>query len=411
MSSSPSSTLDASTVRAARERTKGQFIVTPTIQRPALSQLTGAETFVKYENMQHTGAFKARGAISKLTTLTDAQKKKGVIAMSAGNHAQGVAFHAKRLGIPATIVMPEGTPFNKSTKTRDYGAEVVLEGENFTECSAVALRLAEERGLALVHPYNDNEVIAGQGVIGFEMIEAVPELDVIVVPVGGGGLIAGISLAAKSLKPGIEIVGVEPELYPSMSNALSNSDHPCGGSTVAEGIAVRDVGPKTIPIVREFVKEILVVSETGMERGVSMFATMVKTVAEGAGAAALAALLEYPEKFRGRKAGIVLSGGNIDARMLSSVLMRDLVRAGQVLTMSIEMPDRPGSLHAISSICAEQGANVLEVSHGRFALDLAASAARLHITIETRDKVHADTVIDCISQAGFTVTVQDPNES
>ena len=407
---SPSSTLDASTVRAARERTVGQFIVTPTLLRPALSQLTGTNTYVKYENMQHTGAFKARGAIAKLTTLTPGQKNTGIIAMSAGNHAQGIAYHANRLGIPATIVMPEGTPFNKSTKTRDYGAEVVLEGDNFTECSAVAIRLAEERKLTLIHPYDDDEIIAGQGVIGFEMLEAVPDLDTIVVPVGGGGLISGIALAAKSVKPDIQIIGVEPELYPSMSNALSQGNSECGGSTIAEGIAVRDVGKKSIPIVRELVKEMLVVSESGMERGVSMFATMVKTVAEGAGAAGLAAMLEYPEKFRDRKVGLVLSGGNIDARMLSSVLMRDLVRVGQILTMSIEMPDRPGSLHAISAICAEMGANVLEVSHGRFALDLAASAARLHITIETRDKAHAQMVMDRISKAGFTLTIQDPSE-
>jgi threonine dehydratase len=407
----PSSPLDAARVRAARERTKSQIIVTPTLHRPALSQITGANVFVKYENMQHTGAFKARGAIAKLTTLTDAQKKTGVIAMSAGNHAQGVAYHATRLGIPATIVMPKGTPFNKTRKTRDYGATVVLEGENFTETSAAAQRMAAERGLTMIHPYDDDEIIAGQGVIGFEMLEAVPELDVIVVPVGGGGLIAGIALAAKDMKPGIDIVGVEPELYPSMSNALTRGNRPCTGSTVGEGIAVRDVGQRGIPIVKALVKEMLTVTETGMERGISIFATMVKTVAEGAGAGPLAALLEYPEKFKGRNVGLVLSGGNIDARMLSSVLMRDLVRAGQVLTLSIEMPDRPGSLHAIAGICAELGANVLEISHGRFALDLSANAARLAITIETRDPDHAREVMARIREAGFTLTIRDPNET
>ena len=403
--------LDAAMVRATRERTKGQIIVTPTLNRPALSQLLGCEVYVKYENMQHTGAFKARGAIAKLTTLTDAQKKAGVIAMSAGNHAQGVAFHAKRLGIPATIVMPKGTPFNKTRKTSDYGGHVVLEGENFTEASAAAQRMAKERGLTLIHPYDDAEVISGQGVIGYEMLEAVPDLDVIIVPVGGGGLIAGIALAAKDIKPSIEVIGVEPELYPSMINALTRGNRPCTGATVAEGIAVRDVGALSIPIVKALVKETLTVSETNMERGISIYATMVKTVAEGAGAAPLAVLLEYPDKFKGRKVGLVLSGGNIDARMLSSVLMRDLVRVGQVLTLSIEMPDRPGSLSTIAGICAELGANVLEISHGRFALDLSANAARLAITIETRDSAHAQQVMDRIRAAGFTLTIRDPNET
>ena len=404
-------TLDAGLVRAARERTKGQFIVTPTLHRPALSQMTGCEIFVKYENMQHTGAFKARGAISKLTTLSDAQKKAGVVAMSAGNHAQGVAFHAKRLGIPATIVMPKGTPFNKTRKTSDYGGKVVLEGNDFTEASAAAQRMAREQNLTLIHPYDDAQVIAGQGIIGFEMLETVPELEVIVVPIGGGGLISGIALAAKELKPGIEIIGVQPELYPSMINALTRGNRPCSGATVGEGIAVRDVGAMSVPIVRSLVKEVLTVSETNMERAISIYATMVKTVAEGAGAAPLAALLEYPERFKGRKVGLVLSGGNIDARMLSSVLMRDLVRVGQVLTLSIEMPDRPGSLHAIAGICAELGANVLEISHGRFALDLSANAARLAITIETRGSEHAQQVMDRIRAAGFTLSVRDPNET
>lgn len=406
----PAALPTAASVRAARERTKGQFIVTPTLHRPALSQFTGCEVFVKYENMQHTGAFKARGAIAKLTTLSDVQKKAGVIAMSAGNHAQGVAFHAKRLGIPAAIVMPKGTPFEKIRKTSGYGGNVVLEGDNFTEASAAARRMAVERGLTMIHPYDDADVISGQGVIGAEMLEAAPDLDAILVPVGGGGLIAGIALAAKEIRPGIEIIGVETELYPAMINALTRGDRPCAGATVAEGIAVRDVGGLSIPIVRELVKEVLTVTETNIERAISTFATMAKTVAEGAGAAPLAALLEYPEMFKGRKVGLVLSGGNIDARMLSSVLMRNLVRMGQVLTLSIELPDRPGSLHTIAGICAAAGANVLEVSHSRFALDLSASAARLGITIETRDQAHAQEVMDNIRAAGFKLTVRDPNQ-
>jgi threonine dehydratase len=243
------------------------------------------------------------------------------------------------------------------------------------------------------------------------MLEAAPELDVIIVPVGGGGLIAGIALAAKDLKPGIEIIGVEPELYPSMINAITRDNRPCMGATVAEGIAVRDVGQLSIPVVQSHVKEMLTVSETNIERGISIYATMVKAVAEGAGAAPLGALLEYPKRFKGRKVGVVLCGGNIDARMLSSVLMRDLVRVGQVLTLSIEMPDRPGSLSTIAAICAELGANVLEISHGRFALDLSANAARLGLTIETRDGAHAQQVMDRIRGAGFTLTIRDPNET
>jgi len=407
---SASPKLDAALVKAARARTQGQFIVTPCLHRPELSQQLGCEVYVKYENMQHTGAFKARGAISKLTTLTPEQRKAGVVAMSAGNHAQGVAYHATRLGIPATIVMPKGTPFNKTRKTADYGGKVVLEGETLVESAAAAERLAAANGYTFVHPYNDPDVIAGQGVIGYEMLEAVPELDTLVVPVGGGGLISGIALAAKDLKPGIEIIGVEPELYPSMVNAITRGNRPCGGSTIAEGIAVRTAGEMAVPIVRALVKETLTVSETNIERAISIFASSVKTVAEGAGAAPLAAMLEHPERFKGRKVGLVLSGGNIDARMMSSVLMRDLVRVGQVLTLAIEMPDRPGSLYAIAGICAELGANVLEVSHSRFSLDLSASAARLDITIETRDEAHADTVIKRIQAAGFTPTVRDPNE-
>lgn len=395
-------------VRATAARIAGQVIVTPTLPNEALSQRTGAHVYVKHENLQHTGAFKARGAIARLSTLTAAQRKAGVIAMSAGNHAQGVAFHAGRLGIPATIVMPKGTPFMKVRKTRDYGATVLLEGETLNDAAAFAERRAAEQGLTFVHPYNDPEVIAGQGGIALEMLEAVPELDVLVVPVGGGGLIAGCALAAKGAKPGVDIVGVEPELYPSMTNALQGRNRPCAGSTIAEGIAVRDVGAVSVPIVRELVRSVVTVSETGIERGIAMLATLGKTVSEGAGAAPLAALLEYRDMFEGRRVGLVVSGGNIDARMLSSVLMRELVRAGQVLTLNIAMPDKPGQLHAVSGVCAEEGANVLEVSHSRFAMDLSASSARLGITIETRDEAHARQVIDRLKASGFAVSVKDP---
>ncbi|MDX2222948.1 MAG: threonine ammonia-lyase [Rhodospirillaceae bacterium] len=397
-------------VRATAARIAGQVIVTPTLPNEALSQRTGAHIFLKHENLQQTGAFKARGAIARLSTLTADQRKAGVIAMSAGNHAQGVAFHAGRLGIPTTIVMPKGTPFMKVRKTRDYGATVVLEGETLNDAAAFAEQRAAEQGLTFVHPYNDPEVIAGQGGLALEMLDAVPDLDVLVVPVGGGGLIAGCALAARSIKPSVDIVGVEPELYPSMTNALQGRNRPCAGSTIAEGIAVRDVGALSVPVVRELVRSVVTVSETGIERGISMLATLGKTVSEGAGAAPLAALLEYRDMFEGRRVGLVISGGNIDARMLSSVLMRELVRAGQVLTLNIAMPDKPGQLHAVSGVCAEEGANVLEVSHSRFAMDLSASSARLGITIETRDEAHARQVIDRLKASGFVVSVKNPAE-
>ena len=318
--SSSRSPLTADTVRAARTRIAADIVVTPTVFSEALSQATGARVYLKLENLQHTGAFKARGALAKITTLSDAQKKAGVVAMSAGNHAQGVAYHAGRLGIPATIVMPKGTPFMKIRKTRDYGATVVLEGETLVEASAFAENLAAEKGLTFIHPYNDPEVIAGQGTIGFEIIDAVPDVDTIVVPIGGGGLIAGIALAAKAAKPNVDIVGVEPELYPSMSNGLQGRNRPCAGSTIAEGIAVTKAGEVSLPIVRDHVRTVVTVTETSLERAVAMLATRAKTVTEGAGAAPLAALLEYRDMFEGKIVVLVISGANVDARMLSSVL-------------------------------------------------------------------------------------------
>ncbi|MCC6915195.1 MAG: pyridoxal-phosphate dependent enzyme, partial [Rhodospirillaceae bacterium] len=353
-------------------------------------------------------SFKARGAAAKLTTLSEAQKKAGVIAMSAGNHAQGVAFHAGRLSIPATIVMPKGTPFNKMRKTRDYGGTVILDGDTLTEAAAAARRIGAERGLTFIHPYDDEDVIAGQGVIGLEIMDAVPDAEIIIVPIGGGGLIAGVATAAKSVKPGIAIVGAESALYPSMKNAVSNEHAPSGGATVAEGIAVADAGALTAVIVKSRVSDVLPVSETNLERGIAMYAGAAKTVAEGAGAASLAALLQDPARFKGRKVVLLLSGGNIDSRLLSSILMRDLVRVGQVLTLSIALPDRPGSLESITAICASEGANVIEVSHRRLGLDLAASAARLDITIETRDQDHAAQIIARIRAAGFEPTVHEP---
>lgn len=399
-----------SDIKTAADRIACGVVRTPCLESEGLSRRLGTTVVVKYENQQHTGAFKARGALSRLMTLTEDQHTHGVVAMSAGNHAQGVAYQAQRLNIPATIVMPQGTPFVKVRKTTEYGAKVELEGETLEEAAAHAQALASEQSLTFIHPYDDTDVIAGQGTIALEMIEDDPELDVLVIPVGGGGMIAGCAVAAKALKPGIEIIGVEPDLYPSLTNALKQGASPCEGSTIGEGIAVRTIGATPLPLIQEHIKDVVTVSETSMERAVSMFLSRDRTVAEGAGAASLAALIEHPDLFTGRRVGLVLSGGNIDARMLSSVLMRDLVRTGQVLTLSIAMPDKPGQLNAVAGICADLGANVLEVAHTRFAMDLSASAARLNITIETRDETHAQLVIDQLTEAGFTIRIKDQTE-
>jgi len=354
-----------------------------------LTQCTGIEVYVKYENRQHTGAFKVRGALTRLLTLSEEQKITGVVAMSAGNHAQGVAYNAKRLGIPATIVMPDSTRFMKVRNTTNLGANAVIEGVTLNEAAQHAETLASTQGLTFIHPFNDKYVISGQGTIALEMLADVSDLDVLVIPVGGGGLIAGCAITAKNVRPSIKIVGVEPELYPSLTNAMNGETRPCSGSTLAEGIAVAEIGDIPLSLIRGNVDEVLTVSEAAIENAVAMFALHDKVVAEGAGAAGLAALLEHPQHFSGRKVGLILSGGNIDSRMLSSVLMRNMVRFGQVITLSIAMPDKPGQLHAVSGICADAGANVLAVEHSRFAMDLAASSARLDITIETRDQEHA----------------------
>ena len=401
-------TLTLTDIKETAARIADGVVRTPCLHSEALSHRLDADIFVKYENLQYTWAFKARGALSRLLHLDDDEKTRGVVAMSAGNHAQGVAFQAGRLSIPATIVMPKGTPFVKVRKTSEYGAQVVLEGDTLEDAAAHANHLAKDNGLTFIHPYDDETVIAGQGTLALEMLEDHPDLNVLLVPVGGGGLIAGCAVAAKGLKPDIDIIGVEPELFPSLSNALRGTGQPCEGSTIGEGIAVKTAGTKPLPYIQDHVKDVVTVSETSMERAVSMFLSRDKVVAEGAGAAGLAAMIEHPDRFTGQRVGLILSGGNIDARMMSSILMRDLVRLGQVLTLSIAMPDKPGQLHAVAGICAEMGANVLEVAHTRFAMDLSASAARLNITIETRGEDHAQSVIERLKQEGFTLQIKDP---
>jgi threonine dehydratase len=368
---------------------------------PKLSALTGAEVFVKYENLQVTNSFKERGALNKLASLGDAERACGVIAMSAGNHAQAVAYHAARLRIPATIVMPVTTPFVKVEATQAYGAEVVLEGETIADAQVRAESIARERGLIWVHPYDDARVIAGQGTIAFEMLEDTPDLDLLVVPIGGGGLIAGNAVAARSIRPSIEIVGAEAALYPCFWNALSGEHRELGGPTLAEGIAVKNVGKLTLPIVRELVAEIVLVDEAHLERAVNAYLTLQKTMAEGAGAAGLAAMLVKPERFRGRKVGLILCGGNIDPRILASVMVRELEREDRIVSFRLTIPDRPGVLGQIATRLGQLGANILEVDHRRLFLDVPAKGAKLDVTVEARDRAHGKRIFEALEAEGY----------
>ena len=368
---------------------------------PRLCELTGAEVHVKYENLQVTNSFKDRGAFIKLASLSEAERARGVIAMSAGNHAQAVAYHAGRLGIRATIVMPETTPFVKIEATRAHGAEVVLEGEGVSEAQARAQDLARQRGLIFVHPYDDEHIIAGQGTIALEMLDEVPELDVLVVPIGGGGLIAGNAIAARAARPALTVIGVEAALYPSMFNALKRQNRPLGGPTLAEGIAVKNVGTLTVPVVRELVSDIVLVDEAHLERAVNLYLTLQKTMAEGAGAAGLAAMLTEPERFRGRKVGLILCGGNIDPRILASIMVRELERSDRIVSFRLTIADRPGVLGPIATLLGQLGANILEIGHRRLFLDVPAKGARLDVTVEARDRLHAEEIFAALAAGGY----------
>jgi len=368
---------------------------------PRLSALTGAEVFVKYENLQVTNSFKDRGALVKLSSLDEGQRKRGVIAMSAGNHAQSVAYHAARLGIPAIIVMPVTTPFVKVAATKSHGADVVLHGETVSESQSRCEEIQSERGLTLVHPYDDPHIMAGQGTIALEMLEDAPDLDVLVIPIGGGGLIAGNAVAAKDVKPHIDIVGAEAALYPSVWNALHGEARPIGGPTLAEGIAVKNVGKLTLPIIRDLVSEIVLADEAHLERAVNAFLTLQKAMAEGAGAAGLAAMLAKPGRFSGKKVGLILCGGNIDPRILASIMVRELERDSRIICFRLTIPDRPGVLGQIASRLGELGANILEVAHRRLFLDVPAKGAKLDVTIETRDGAHAQEIIAAMDADGL----------
>lgn len=390
-------------IRKAAKTIRGQVVRTPLIAAPKLSALTGAEIFVKYENLQFTNSFKDRGALVKLMSLSAAERERGVIAMSAGNHAQAVAYHAGRLGIPAVIVMPEQTPFVKVGNTEALGAEVVLYGETLAESQIRAEQLVEERDLVLVHPYDDPHVIAGQGTVGLEVLADREDLDMLVIPIGGGGLIAGSAIAAKAHNGAIEIIGVEAALYPSMYHAVRGGKAECGGQTLAEGIAVKNAGALTTPVVAALVGDIILVDEAVIEEAVCTFLTVQKTMAEGAGAAGLAAILAEPDRFRGKKVGLYLCGGNIDPRILASIMIRGLEREDKIISLRITISDQPGVLGHIATTLGESGANILEVSHRRMFLDVPAKGATLDLMIETKDDAHARKIIESLKGDNFDV--------
>ena len=388
-------------IEKARHTISGQVLRTPLLPAPPLSALTGANVFVKYENLQVTNSFKERGACVKLAALSVEERRRGVIAMSAGNHAQAVAYHARRLAVPATIVMPVTTPFVKIKATEKLGATVILDGETVAEAQTRAEAIASAQDLVWVHPYDDPLIIAGQGTIALEMLEDCAELDVLVVPIGGGGLVAGCAIAARAKKPSIEIIGVEAALYPSMWNAIYQGDRPCGGATLAEGIAVKNVGRITLPVVRELVADIVLVDEVQIERAVNAFLTLQKAMAEGAGAAGLAAMLTEPRRFRDRKVGLILCGGNIDPRILASIMVRELERDDRIVSFRLTIPDRPGILGQIATLLGAFGANILSVDHHRLFLDIPAKGAKLDVTAETRDAAHAEEIFRAFAVAGY----------
>ncbi len=396
-------TLAFEDILAAQERLQGHIERTPCRRSRTLSEITGAEVWVKFENLQFTAAYKERGALNKLLQLTEAEKKRGVIAASAGNHSQGLAYHAARLGIPVTIVMPRATPFVKVQQTRAHGAEVVIDGEGYDEASATAMKLCEDRDLVFVHPFNDLDVMAGQGTVALEMLEDAPGLEILPIPIGGGGLISGMATAAKHVKPDIKIVGLEPAMYPSFTARMRgvNAGVTTGGATIAEGIAVKRVGDLSYSVVRPLVDEVVLIEEPFFERAVALYCNVEKTVVEGAGAGSLAALLAYPEKFRGKSCGLVITGGNIDTRLLASVLTRELVREQRIVSLRIIGDDRPGLLGTVSALIGRLGANIIEVAHNRLALDVPAKGAEFDLLIETRDAQHTQEIIDALREAGY----------
>jgi threonine dehydratase len=394
-------------VRAAAAAIAGSVVDTPCLLSRTLSEISGAQIYLKFENHQFTASFKERGALNKLLSLTAEERSRGVIAASAGNHAQGVAYHARRLGIPAVIVMPRYTPAVKVEQTRGFGAEVVLEGEGFDDAGAHATKLAQQRRLVIVHPYDDEKIIAGQGTIALEMLARHPDLEVLVVPIGGGGLLAGMAVAAKALKPSIELVGVQTQRFPSMYCALKHMTPEFGGTSIADGIAVKQPGRLTLPLLRELVSDVLLVDEGDIEQAIVHLLEIEKTVVEGAGAAGFACVMRYRERFAGRKVGLVLCGGNIDPLMLSDIIERGMVRSGRLTRLQVELRDLPGSLAEVTACLAHANANIEEVHHQRAFTHVPVRTAEVDFVLETRGHEHVQQIIEALGRAGFAARLHN----
>ena len=398
-----SGTVTAEDVRAAASRLAGQVADTPCLHSRTLSQLCGCAVYLKFENHQFTASFKERGALNKMAQLDAAQRARGVLAVSAGNHAQGVAYHAQRMGVPATIVMPRFAPAVKVDNTRRFGAEVLLHGDTFDEARLHGLALAEARGLTLVHPYDDAAVIAGQGTIALEMLAAVPQLDTLLVPIGGGGMLAGMAVAARALRPGLRLVGVQTERFPPVWNALHGGARECGQATVADGIAVKSPGSLTLPLLRQHLQQVLLVGEDAIEQAILMLLEIEKTVVEGAGAAGLAALLAHREAFAGRHVGLVLSGGNIEPLMLAEIIHRGMVKSGRLVRLRFDVRDVPGSLAEVAAALARAGANIDEVQHQRAFSSLSLERAQIEVVVQTRGDAHVAQMLQQLRSDGYRV--------
>ena len=389
-------------IRAAQERIAGRVLRTPAVKSDTISRATGAEVTLKLENLQATGAFKERGAANRLALLSEEERRAGVVAVSAGNHAQAVARHAQILGVQAVIVMPQFTPLTKVSRTRGWGARVVLHGETLADAAAHAQHLARTEGLVSIHPFDDRHVMAGQGTLALELLEDAPDLDMLVIPIGGGGLIAGCAVAAAGVKPGIEIIGVEVAAYAAVAQRLAGQPVHVGGATIAEGIAVRDIGEQPFGVIRGHVADVVVVPERAVEEAIALLAEGAKVVAEGAGAAGIAALLAFPDRFKGRKIGVPVCGGNIDARIFANVLLRNLLRDGRLLRLVLEIPDRPGVLADIAGRIGNAGGNIIDVSHHRLFASPSVQAAQLEVMFEARDAEHSSEIVRNLEQS-YTV--------
>ena len=397
--------INAEDILSASTALEGHIIHTPTLFSPTLSEQLGCSLYFKHEQLQYTSSFKARGAYMALNALNKADMQRGVITMSAGNHAQALAFRARNMGIKATIVMPEQTPFAKVERTRAYGADIVLKGRNLNECEETVNELINTHGYSLIHPYDNADVVAGQGTAGLEMLRAVPELDVLVVPIGGGGLIAGMAIIAKSIKPDICIIGVEAELYPSMSQQIAGQPIQCGGETIAEGIAVKSPGSLTLPIIKELVDDIIIVGEKQLEWAVGTLAEQQRVIAEGAGAASLAALRCEKDYFAGKNVGGIICGGNIDMRLLGTILNRQMMSDGRLIRLRIGISDEPGMLGRIATAIADCGGNIVEIYHQRMFYDIPAKLAKIDAVIDTRGEAHAREIITALQDKNFQVDV------